>query len=111
MPVAVINSAGTVFYVLTDHLNTPRQVINTAKQMRWRWDNIEPFGANAANRNPAGLGAFAYNLRFPGQYFDAETGLHYNGFRDYDPKHGRYLESNPIGLKGGLRGYRLCSRS
>ncbi|WP_375136032.1 RHS repeat-associated core domain-containing protein [Nitrosomonas oligotropha] len=43
------------------------------------------------------------NLRFPGQYFDKETNLHYNYFRDYDPRIGRYLESDPIGLMGGLK--------
>ena len=44
---------------------------------------------------------FSYNLRFPGQYFDAETGKHYNYFRDYDPAIGRYIESDPIGLNAG----------
>jgi RHS repeat-associated protein len=44
-------------------------------------------------------------LRFPGQYFDAETGLHYNMFRDFNPQTGRYIESDPIGLDGGLNTY------
>ncbi len=71
----------------------------------WRWDNTDPFGNNAANENPAGLGTFKYELRFPGQYYDAETGTHYNYFRDYDPAIGRYAQSDPAGLYGGLNTY------
>lgn len=46
-----------------------------------------------------------FNLRFPGQYYDAETSLHYNYFRDYDPTTGRYIESDPIGLDAGVNTY------
>jgi RHS repeat-associated protein len=48
---------------------------------------------------------FAYNLRFPGQYYQAETGLNYNYYRDYDPLTGRYIESDPVGLTGGINTY------
>jgi RHS repeat-associated protein len=65
----------------------------------WRWET-DPFGTAVPNQNPSGLGTFVYNLRLPGQYFDAETGLNYNYFRDYDPATGRYMESDPIGLLG-----------
>jgi RHS repeat-associated protein len=108
-PVAVTNAAGTLFYVLSDHQNTPRQIINANKQLRWRWDSTDPFGANATSNNPAGLGNFVYNLRFPGQYADTETGLFYNYFRVYDPKGGRYTQSDPIGLRGGLNTYTYVS--
>jgi RHS repeat-associated protein len=101
MPIALNHPSGT-FYVQADHLNTPRVILNTANQLRWRWDLSEPFGNNAPNENPASLGTFKYNLRFPGQYADTETGLNYNFFRDYYPKTGRYIESDPIGLRGGL---------
>jgi RHS repeat-associated protein len=71
----------------------------------WRWDQGEPFGNNPADENPSGLGAFDLPLRLPGQYFDAETGLHYNYFRDYDPGLGIYKQSDPIGLDAGLNTY------
>jgi len=100
MPVAAIKN-GSIFYVYPDHLGTPRAITDTANQTVWYWNYDEPFGATEANENPNNLGAFSYNLRFPGQYFDSETGLHYNGHRDYNPEIGKYIQSDPIGLKGG----------
>lgn len=99
LPVATLRPTGN-FYIAPDHLGAPHQITNAAQQVVWLWDH-DPFGNGA----PTGVAGFAYNLRFPGQYFDAETGLHYNYFRDYDPKLGRYVQSDPIGLKGGINTY------
>lgn len=93
------------YYIDVDHLNSPRAVTNSTGAAVWIWDNVDPFGANTPNGNPGGLGAFEFNLRFPGQYFDKETSVHYNYFRDYDPAVGRYVESDPIGLDGGVNIY------
>jgi RHS repeat-associated protein len=89
-----------VYYIQTDHLNTPRVVFNKANQIRWRW-LAEPFGTTAPETNPSGLGVFTQPLRFPGQVADAESGLFYNHWRTYDPATGRYTQSDPIGLAGG----------
>jgi RHS repeat-associated protein len=89
-----------------DHLNTPRLVADATGTTVWRWDQAEPFGNNPANEDPDGNSvAFDLPLRLPGQRYDAETGLHYNYFRDYDPSLGRYGESDPIGLLGALNTY------
>ncbi len=93
------------YYIYADHLNTPRLITDNGNKAVWRWD-ADPFGNTAPNEDPDGDGVrFSYNLRFPGQYYDQETGLHYNYFRDYDPGTGRYVESDPIGLMGGINTY------
>jgi uncharacterized protein RhaS with RHS repeats len=58
-----------VYFIHTDHLDTPRVVLDKNNVIRWRW-MAEPFGTTAAENNPSGLGAFTFHLRFPGQYFD-----------------------------------------
>jgi RHS repeat-associated protein len=57
---------------------------------------------NVPDENPSGLGVFDLPLRLPGQYFDKETNLHYNYYRDYDAAAGRYVQSDPIGVLGLL---------
>jgi RHS repeat-associated protein len=61
------------------------------------------------DENPSGLGTFDLPLRLPGQYFDKESTLYYNYHRDYHPNIGRYAESDPIGLDGGLNTYAYVS--
>jgi len=87
----------TTSYVETDHLATPRLITNASRQKRWSWESA-PYGDTFPNENPQSLGAYKYNLRFPGQYFDIETNHHYNHHRDYESTSGRYIQSDPIGV-------------
>lgn len=88
-----------------DHLNTPRLIANQAQQAVWRNDNTEPFADSVPDENPSGLGAFEFPLRFAGQYADKETGRLQNWHRDLDPTSGRYVESDLVGLAGGINTY------
>ncbi len=102
LPVALITPAGS-YTVQADHLATPRAVVDAAGVTLWRWYS-EPFGDTLPEEDPDGDGvAFTLNLRFPGQYFDAETGTHYNYRRDYDPATGRYAQLMPW-----FRGAEVC---
>jgi RHS repeat-associated protein len=114
LPVATLRPTGApgnptpiaFYYVHADHLGSPRAVTRPGDNvLMWQWDNLDPFGANAANETPSGQGVFKYGLRFPGQYYDGETGTNYNYHRDYDPSIGRYEQSDPIGLWGGTNTY------
>jgi RHS repeat-associated protein len=92
-------------------LHTPRAITNAANDVVWKWDSA-PFGDTPANDKPtATLPAFTFNHRFPGQYFDEETGLHQNWHRDYDPVLGRYVQSDPIGLRGGVNTFAYATAS
>jgi len=93
-----------IYYIHSDHLSAPRVVTDAGNNVRWKWDS-DPYGVGAPNDNPSGIGVFAFHLRFPGQIYFAETGLHYNYFRDYDPSTGRYIQSDPIGPEGGINTY------
>jgi len=86
-------------YVHTDRLGTPQVLTDANQAITWQAD-YQPFGKVAIT-----TAQVQNNVRFPGQYFDEETGLHYNYFRDYDPTIGRYIQSDPIGLDGGMNTY------
>jgi RHS repeat-associated protein len=88
-----------IYFVHDDRLGTPQIVTSSLQVVAWK-ATYQPLGSATAIG-----GAIKQNLRLPGQYFDAETGLHQNGFRDYNPAFGRYIESDPIGLGGGLNTY------
>ncbi len=98
--VALVDDTGTqdeaVYFVHTDHLATPQKITDSAQTVVWS-RSYEPFGEVEETVN-----IVENNIRFLGQYADGETGLHYNYFRDYDPGLGRYVESDPIGLRGGV---------
>ncbi|MGY8820875.1 MAG: RHS repeat-associated core domain-containing protein [Pseudomonadales bacterium] len=91
-------ASSSAFYLHADHLNTPRLATNQSGDEVWRWKS-DAFGVGAA------VGMVTINLRLPGQYYDDESGLHYNYFRDYDPETGRYVESDPTGLNDGPHTY------
>jgi len=94
-----------IYFIHPDHLDTPRALVNANDQPIWLWDSA-PFGDTAANEQPTGgLPNFTFNLRFPGQQYDRETGTHYNYFRDYEAGSGRYVQSDPIGLWGGIASF------
>ncbi len=109
-PIAQVSTtpaSGTIAvqYVHTDHLGTPTLLTNQGGSVI---GDIEatPFGETFVD-----YAEVEYNKRFPGQYKDAETGLHYNYFRDYDPSIGRYIQSDPIGLYAGLNTYSYALQS
>lgn len=110
IPVASIRPGASggvgIFYIHTDSLDTPRRLTRpTDNVVVWRWLD-SPFGPWGDDIDADSNGLYVvFNLRFPGQYFDQETGLMHNYYRDYDPDSGRYLQSDPIGLEGGLNTY------
>ncbi|WP_262220858.1 RHS repeat-associated core domain-containing protein [Stenotrophomonas maltophilia] len=115
-PVALINvpSAGVpeLTYVQPDHLGTPRVVIDPVRDVAiWEWSNkSEVFGNQIPSADPDGDGvAFELALRFPGQQATDASGLFYNYQREYEPMVGRYSQSDPIGLVGGISTYSYVS--
>ena len=96
--VALVDVASSeMFYFLNDRLGTPQMLTDASNTVVWE-GLYKPFGEADVNPNSSVVN----NFRFPGQYYDQETGLHYNYHRYYDPATGRYLTPDPIGLDGGI---------
>ncbi|WP_285448904.1 RHS repeat-associated core domain-containing protein [Xanthomonas sp. LMC-A-07] len=114
LPVGLLANANKLHYIEPDHLGSPRVVIDPTRDMAvWTWSlKGEAFGNTAPNQDPDGDGAaLVLDMRFPGQRFDAASGLNQNYFRDYEAATGRYGQSDPIGLDGGSTTYSYTGSS
>jgi RHS repeat-associated protein len=105
-PLAKIEGANTYYYH-NDHLATPQKMTDSTGTVVWSAD-YKPFGEAAIDNQ---VTTITNNLRFPGQYYDAETGLNYNYYRDYNPAIGKYIEADPIGLSGGPNLYSYVNQA
>ena len=110
------NAAPSIAWLHSNHLLTARAATDADQKLIWRWHS-DAFGVGEAESlasvtKPEDQSlTLNLNLRFPGQYHDEESGLYYNYFRTYDPSKGRYTQSDPIGLMGGINtfGYGLAN--
>ncbi|WP_281423899.1 RHS repeat domain-containing protein [Oceanobacter mangrovi] len=89
-----------IHYYHLDHLGTPQEITNASGELVWT-AQYKAYGSLAL----APIQQVENNLRFQGQYYDEESGLHYNRFRYYDPECGRFINQDPIGLLGGNNNY------
>ncbi|WP_238935197.1 DUF4329 domain-containing protein [Xanthomonas citri] len=108
LPVGLLANANKLHYIEPDHLGSPRVVIDPTRDVAvWTWSlKGEAFGNTAPHQDPDGDGAaLVLDMRFPGQRFDAASGLNQNYFRDYEAATGRYGQSDPIGFRGGIGTY------
>ena len=99
-----------LYYVFADHLNAPRRIVEpTSNKVVWYWEG-EAFGNTLPDEDPDKDSVkLTYNLRYPGQYYLRDMGWFHNWNRDYSPALGRYLQSDPIGLAGGINTYGYVS--
>jgi RHS repeat-associated protein len=98
-PIATLNpSTGALYFLNDDMLGTPQLATDSSQAIAWQ-ASYQPFGTASVS------GTITQNLRFPGQYFDVESGWNHNGFRDYLPALGRYVEPDPLAMQGSARYY------
>jgi RHS repeat-associated protein len=99
-------SGGAAFQVFSDPSGMPLRIEDESGKQVWSAARVHPFGSLAVGRGAA----LEYNLRWPGHYYDPETGLHYNRYRYYDPRLARYVQSDPLGYKGSpVNLYAYCA--
>lgn len=104
---ASVGAVRDVAFFHCDHIGTPRELFDESQQKIWTgdyrfWGKLRQANASGSTDAPD----YAHNnIRFQGQYYDSETGLHYNRYRYYDPDTGRYIRQDPIGLFGGINLY------
>ena len=91
---------GRRYDIFTDQIGCPVRITNDLRQVVWR-AMVEAYGRTTVDPNSR----IAFHLRFPGHYFDEETGLHYNRYRYFSPELGRYIQSDPVDIKGGINIY------
>ena len=103
-PIGEVNpTTGKLYFTHTDRLGTPEKLTDSTQTIVWN-ATYKPFG----NTVQFGGTLTIQSLRLPGQYFDPETGMNHNGFRDYAGSLKRYVESDPIGLRGGMNTFQYA---
>jgi RHS repeat-associated protein len=107
-PIAVIDQANTAtpktYWIAADHLDRPVLLTDAARAIQWRAE-YRPFGEVASITGPLATDTNVQTRRFPGQFFQLETGLAYNWHRHYEASLGRYTQADSIGLAGGVSVY------
>ncbi|WP_437577381.1 RHS repeat-associated core domain-containing protein [Sorangium sp. So ce887] len=93
--------SGSICYVICNQIGSPLQIEDQAGNIVWWASHVEPYGKVTVHDGAS----VSYAPRFPGHYFDEELGLHYNRFRYYSPRLGRYFQSDPAGQSGGTNLY------
>ena len=96
-----LRSSHGYFYFQNDSRGIPRQLVDHAGTVAWVASSVFSYGSVVASAGEN----LSQPWRLPGQYLDAETGLHYNLYRYYDPATGRYIQDDPIGIDGGINTY------